>query len=101
MNTVESTFTGTSSLYVSGLQIDDILAIQSIYGANYSTRADNTVYGIGNGFGVMNTSGTPSEFVYTIWDGGGINVIDATDYQYASGNGAHIDLRQGRSPPSV
>jgi Ca2+-binding RTX toxin-like protein len=91
-----------SNTYLSGLQLDDVAAIQSIYGANYSTRNDpnspdhgNTIYGIGHGFGALDTNGHPTEFIYTIWDGGGINIIDASGFTYSPGNGAFIDLRQG------
>jgi len=91
MSPDSTAFPGMSTVYLSGLQIDDIVAIQSIYGANYSTRGTDTIYGMGFGFGAT----ASSEFVYTIWDGGGTNIIDATGYTYSSGNGAYIDLRQG------
>lgn len=44
----------------------DILAVQSIYGANYNYNADNTVYSFG-----LNAN-----IYQTIWDGGGFDVID-------------------------
>lgn len=79
-------------VYASGLQMLDILAIQSIYGRDYSGDRGangahiNTVYGYGHGFGdTVNTS-----FIYTIWDGAGADVIDASNY-----TAAQIDLRQG------
>jgi Ca2+-binding RTX toxin-like protein len=75
-----------SSVHPSGLQLYDILALQSLYGMNWYTRNDDTVYSIGHGFGADATKA----FMYTIWDGGGTDVIDATGY-----SGAEIDLRQG------
>jgi Ca2+-binding RTX toxin-like protein len=79
-----------------GLQLLDIAALQEIYGRNYLTRSDedplvlsgNTTYKEGQGFGATTTTA----FMYTIWDGGGIDVIDARNYADAK---LHIDLRQG------
>jgi serralysin len=45
----------------------DILAIQQIYGANYSTRAGHTVYTFSDRPGLK-----------TIWDGGGIDTFDGS-----------------------
>jgi len=73
MNTVGP---GGTPVYVSGLQMDDINTIQSIYDANFSTRHTNTFYGMGAGFSANSSTG----FVTTIWDGGGVNVIDARGY---------------------
>jgi len=89
INNGMTNYTGANldGVFLSGLQIDDILAIQSIYGAEYTTRSGNTVYGMGHGFG----STPSSEFVYTIWDGGGTNVIDASSYS----GPAFINLNQG------
>ena len=72
----------------SGLQRDDIAAIQSIYGANYTVRTENNKYGLGAGF----SSNPADAFIYTIWDGYGVDTIDASAYYYA----ARIDLRQGQ-----
>jgi serralysin len=47
----------------------DLLAIQYLYGANYSTRAGNTNY----------TFSSTSENFKTIWDGGGIDTLDASN----------------------
>ncbi len=51
---------GANDLYASGLQIDDILAIQSIYNANYDTRHTDTIYGLNHGFGT--TTDATKEF---------------------------------------
>ena len=59
----------------------DIAAIQAKYGANFTTRASNTVYGYNSTAGQdiydFNTDKHP---VFTIWDGGGIDTIDASKY---------------------
>ncbi len=86
-------------LYVSGLQMADIVALQSIYGRNYATRGTddantasvneaNTLYKEGQGFGATATD----PFVYTIWDGAGVDVVDASSYSHA----VLVDLRQGK-----
>ena len=82
---------GMTGAYLSGLQLDDVLAIQSIYGANFGTRYTDTVYGLGQGFGTTGSTDATKEFIYTIWDGGGTNLIDATIYTGYS----TIDLREG------
>ena len=70
---------GLSGVFLTGLQMDDILAVQSIYGANYATRDTSSLYGLGWGFGDLGST-TPAKFAYTIWDGGGTNIIDASSY---------------------
>ena len=70
------------------LQIMDIVALQEIYGRNYSSFAGNTDYTLS----VMNPDEDDSAFLYTIWDGGGIDTIDVSDSTVS----AEIDLRQGR-----
>ena len=77
----------SSAVYVSGLQMDDMWAIQDIYGANFETRLSDDIYGMGHGFSSSSSTG----FVSTIWDGGGQNVIDARSYTGA----AIINLNQG------
>ena len=80
-------FIGMPDGWVTSLQLYDIAAIQSIYGYNYTTRKENTVYGIGKGFGAT----AADAFVYSIWDGAGIDLIDASGYSLA----ARIALRHG------
>ena len=75
--------------YPSGLQLYDIAAIQDIFGSrNYETRTEGTTYTIEN----MNPSADDSTpFLYTIWDGGGTDKIDASSWN----SPVQIDLRQG------
>jgi Ca2+-binding RTX toxin-like protein len=82
----------TGSLYASGLQLLDIVALQDAYGhRNYSTRSGNTEYSLGNGLGFYGASAS-TPFMYTIWDGGGIDTINASSFT----DKVQIDLRQGR-----
>ncbi len=70
-----------------GLQLMDIAALQEIYGRNYDTRNTNTTYSAATAF----ASSRPNDaFIYTIWDGGGTDTIDASDYDVHD----LIDLRQ-------
>jgi serralysin len=77
--------------------IDDIAAFQYIYGANFTTRATNTTYswstttgemtinGVGQGPAVTNT-------IYeAIWDGGGKDTYDLSNYS----TGLNINLGPG------
>ncbi len=60
----------------------DILAIQSIYGANYSYNSGNTTYSFNDNPG--------QHYFQTIWDGGGNNTIS-----YSGNTSSSIDLRPG------
>lgn len=61
----------------------DIYAIQSLYGANMSTRNGNTVYGFnstaGNDAYDFSINDNP---VLAIWDGGGIDTLDFSGYAH-------------------
>ncbi|MGU3537605.1 M10 family metallopeptidase [Methylobacterium sp. A54F] len=77
--------------------IYDIAAVQAMYGANYATRAGNTVYSWSptTGQAFVDGAGQPApggNRVYeTIWDGGGIDTYDLSNYA----TGLRIDLRPG------
>jgi serralysin len=58
----------------------DILAIQNIYGANYSTRNGNTTYGFNSNAGRDQFDFSISEVPIAIWDGGGTDTIDVSGY---------------------
>jgi hypothetical protein len=80
------------SYYASTPLVDDIAAIQYIYGPNMTTRTGDTVYGFNS------TAGRP-EFDFTvnthpivaIWDAGGNDTIDLS----GSSSAARIDLTPG------
>lgn len=82
-----------------GLMMLDIAALQVMYGANYDTNGDDTVYRWSPSTGAMSIDGvagpTPQENrVYrTIWDGGGSDRYDLSNYQ----TDLVIDLSPGGS----
>ena len=67
--------------YPSTPQIHDIATIQAIYGADYTTRADDTVYGFHS-----TEAGTTYDFtqnsrpVLSIWDGGGNDTLNLSGF---------------------
>ncbi|MBR1249457.1 M10 family metallopeptidase C-terminal domain-containing protein [Bradyrhizobium sp. AUGA SZCCT0169] len=84
---------------------NDILALQALYGANFSTRSENTVYtwspttgqtfinGVaqlapGNGAG-----GSANRVFETIWDGNGVDTYDLSNYATA----VTVNLNPGAS----
>ena len=70
-----------SAYYPTTLMMDDIRSIQALYGKNTAYRSGDTVY-----------KWTAGSVVYeTIWDGGGIDIIDASN-QLA---GVRINLTPG------
>ena len=75
----------------------DLAALQYMYGANYTTNASDSVYSFSLTTGEMFINGVgqgaPSgnKIFLTIWDGGGNDTIDASNYA----NGVTIDLRPG------
>ncbi len=91
--------------------LHDIAAIQAIYGANMSTRTGDNIYGFNSNNARTFSNGfsfDPYDFakvdnpVFTIWDAGGIDTIDASGYgafENAIGRmetlAQRIDLREG------
>jgi serralysin len=84
---------------------NDILALQTLYGANYSTHSENTVYSWSpttgqefiNGVGQLapggGVGGSANRVFETIWDGNGIDTYDMSNYT----TGVSIDLNPGAS----
>ena len=85
-------YTAESYGYPQTYMANDILALQTLYGANYSTHSENTVYswspttgqqyinGVaqlapGNGAG-----GSANRVFETVWDGNGIDTYDLSNY---------------------
>lgn len=83
---------GRLGAYAASPQIDDIAAAQRLYGANYATRAGDTVYGFNSNadrpYFIANGN---DPLVFAIWDGGGIDRLDVSGYTVDQ----QIDLRQG------
>jgi Ca2+-binding RTX toxin-like protein len=75
----------------------DLAALQYMYGANYNTNSGDSVYTFSQTTGEMFINGVgqgaPSgnRIFLTVWDGGGNDTIDASNYA----NGVTVDLRPG------
>ncbi len=76
-------YTLAADSYPIGPMLDDIAAIQHLYGANYTTNAGDTVYRF-----------TPDQGVIfrTIWDGGGNDAYDLSAYS----KGVTVNLEPGQ-----
>jgi len=67
--------------YASTAMLYDIVAIQSIYGANTTTRAGDTIYGFNTNTGLDQFDFTVNTRpVISIWDTGGTDTIDASGF---------------------
>jgi Ca2+-binding RTX toxin-like protein len=73
--------------------MDDIAAIQRLYGANMTTRTGDTVYGFNSNAGqpwfIANSAS--SGVIFSVWDAGGVDTLDFSQYTQSQ----VIDLRQG------
>ncbi|MFL6843435.1 MAG: M10 family metallopeptidase C-terminal domain-containing protein [Allosphingosinicella sp.] len=75
----------------------DVAALQYLYGANFNTNSGDSVYTFSQTTGEMFINGVGqgapvgNVIFLTIWDGGGNDTIDASNYA----NGVTIDLRPG------
>jgi Ca2+-binding RTX toxin-like protein len=71
--------------YAQTPMVYDIMAIQQMYGADYTTRAGDTIYGFNSNAGnsLYNFSQNTSP-ILTIWDGNGIDTIDLSGWSSAS-----------------
>ncbi|WP_083519337.1 matrixin family metalloprotease, partial [Bradyrhizobium jicamae] len=84
---------------------NDILALQTLYGANYSTHSENTVYSWSPTTGQMfingvaqlapgnGAGGSANRVFETIWDGNGVDTYDLSNYTTA----VTINLNPGAS----
>src|SRR4029079_4016028 len=83
--------------FPSTLMQDDILALQWLYGSNYDYNSGNTVYRFDPKTGAMSINGKSQgatfhhKILLTIWDGGGNDTIDFSNYK----SNAVIDLAPG------
>ncbi|WP_194164628.1 M10 family metallopeptidase [Microvirga thermotolerans] len=83
--------------YAQSLMMDDIAALQHMYGANFSTRSGDTVYrfdpATGEAFIDGQGQGAPggNRIFETIWDGGGTDTYDLSNYA----TNLSVDLRPG------
>lgn len=58
----------------------DIYELQTLYGANTSTRAGDTVYGFNSTAGSMYAFAANVAPYVCLWDGGGVDTLDASGY---------------------
>jgi RTX toxins and related Ca2+-binding proteins len=83
--------------YAQSLMMDDIAALQHMYGPNFSTQNGNTVYhfdpATGQAFVDGQGQGAPgaNRIFLTIWDGGGTDTYDFSNYV----TGLSVDLQPG------
>ena len=83
----------------------DIYEMQALYGANNNTRSSNTVYGFSTNAGAIYAFSTTSKPAYAIWDGGGIDTINASGYSQAQtinlGEGTFSNIGGGTNNISI
>jgi len=79
-------YTVSQGSYPQTLMLNDIAALQVMYGANYSTNSGNTTYTWSTTTGEMSINGTgqgastANKIFMTLWDGGGIDTYDFSNY---------------------
>ncbi len=91
-------YTNKSGNYPQSLMMYDIAALQKMYGANFNSNSGNSTYSWSALTGEMFINGvgqgTPAvnKIFLTIWDGGGTDTYDFSNY----GTSLTIDLRPGQ-----
>ncbi|UWU90659.1 M10 family metallopeptidase C-terminal domain-containing protein [Bradyrhizobium sp. CB1015] len=85
-------YTNEAYGYSQTYMANDILALQTMYGADYTTQSSNTVYTWNpttgqefiNGVGQLapggGVGGSANRIYKTIWDGGGVDTYDLSNY---------------------
>jgi serralysin len=92
-----SGYTNSSGSYPQSLMMLDIAALQKLYGADYSTNSGDTVYGWSATTGQMLVNGVSqgatagNKVFLTVWDGGGTDTYDFSNYA----GGVKVDLGPG------
>jgi hypothetical protein len=82
-----------NTIYASTPLLQDITALQRLYGANIRFALENNTYGFNNsGDSAYSITSSDQQVVYCIWDAGGINTLDFSGYA----SNQLIDLRQGQ-----
>lgn len=94
MSYFDASWTGANhgGVYASTPLLDDITAIQRLYGANTNVATGDTVYGFHNsGDAAYAISSPTQQVVYCVWDGGGNDTLDFSGYA----TNQKIDLNAG------
>jgi hypothetical protein len=98
-------YTNEAYGYPQTYMANDILALQTLYGANYSTHSENTLYswspttgqefinGVGQPAPGGGVGGSANRVFETIWDGNGIDTYDMSNFT----TGVSINLNPGAS----
>lgn len=92
-----SGYTISQGSYPVSLMLNDIAALQYMYGANYSTNSGNTTYTWSATTGELSINGTgqgastANKVFMTVWDGGGTDTYDFSNYATA----LSVDLSPG------
>jgi hypothetical protein len=91
--------------YAQTYMANDILALQTLYGANFTTHSENTVYswnpttgqefinGVAQPAPGDGTGGSANRIFETVWDGNGIDTYDFSNYS----TGVTVNLNPGAS----
>ncbi|OOG15425.1 serralysin family metalloprotease [Pseudomonas sp. C9] len=81
-NTDQNFSKGGVEAYASGPLMDDIAAIQKLYGANTSTRTGDTTYGFNSNTGrdFLSASSSSDKVVFSVWDAGGKDTLDFSGF---------------------
>jgi len=68
--------------YASAPLMDDITAIQKLYGANYKNRDTDTVYGFNSNTGrdFLSLNSADDAPMFSVWDGGGNDTLDFSQF---------------------
>jgi serralysin len=92
-------YTNEAASYPQTLMMLDIAALQAMYGADFGTNSTNTVYTFSTTTGQMSINGASEGAVAgnrifrTVWDGGGIDTYDFSNYA----TNLQVDLAPGSS----
>ena len=79
---VDGGYSNADDSYAYGPMINDIAAIQYLYGADYSYRSGNTTYSF---------SPSTAKIFEAVWDGGGTDTFDCSQYS----TGVSVNLSPG------
>jgi serralysin len=81
-NTSQNFSKGGVEAYSSGPLMDDIAAIQKLYGANTSTRTGDTTYGFNSNAGrdFLSATSSSDKVVFSVWDAGGKDTLDFSGF---------------------
>jgi len=92
-NTQQNFSKDGSGAYASAPLLDDIAAVQKLYGANLETRASDSVYGFNSNAerDFYSATSAASKVVFSVWDGGGNDTLDFSGFN----QNQKINLNEG------